>query len=208
MRLAASSIAWPEGQDAAAADLLLAHGATAVELAPGKIWPSPLESTARQRRDHRRFWESRGLPAVAMQALLFGRPELTIFDDADTRTRTADYLAGVIDLAADLGVGALVFGSPRNRARGRTPEAEAWSVAVDFFGRLGDRAAARGVWFCIGGEPGPLRLRLRHHARGRRRAGGGRSAGPASACTSTPAAWPSPARRRPGSTAARCATST
>jgi D-psicose/D-tagatose/L-ribulose 3-epimerase len=50
----------------------------------------------------------------AAQALLFGRRDLTLFDDADTRQRTLDYLCIMVRVCARLGARALVFGSPKN----------------------------------------------------------------------------------------------
>src|SRR4051812_46579534 len=113
MRLAISNIAWPSGDDAVVAPLLVEHGAEGVELAPTKVWPRPLEASAAEVRAYRAWWERRGLRLVALQALLFGRPDLTLFGDPATRRRTVDYLKGMISLAAALGAGPLVFGAPR-----------------------------------------------------------------------------------------------
>jgi sugar phosphate isomerase/epimerase len=114
---------------------------------------SPLDVSDAQVTAARAFWGSRGIAIVAMQALLFGHPELTIFADAETRQRTSEYLAAIIRLGGRLGAGALVFGSPRNRARGGLPSQEAQHIAVDFFGELGAVAVAAGTCLCL--EPNP-----------------------------------------------------
>lgn len=153
MRLAISNIAWPSGADGAVAPILIEHGVSGVELAPTKVWPSPLETTAAEVRAYRDSWERRGLRIVALQALLFGRPDLTLFGDPATRRQTVDYLKGMIGLAAALGAGPLVFGSPKNRQVGARTRAEAEAIAVATFRELGACAHRLGVTFCI--EPNP-----------------------------------------------------
>lgn len=153
MRLAVSNIAWPLETDELVAAVLRGHGVQGVEIAPTKIWTQPLEASRTSVRAYRQSWEDRGLPIVAMQALLYGRPDLTIFDDAATRRRTRDYLAGIIELAGELGAKALVFGSPKNRRRGPLSRTEADEIAIPFFREIGRRAAERGIDFCL--EPNP-----------------------------------------------------
>src|SRR5207302_1508042 len=153
MNLAMSAIAWEPSEDEAAASVLREHGFTGVELAPTKIFPRPDSATGAEVAACRAVWSRRGLRIVAMQALLFGRPELTVF--GESREQTLEYLSGVARLGGRLGAGALVFGSPRNRARGSMPAAEAWRAAVEFFRALGSAAAGAGTCVCI--EPNPPR---------------------------------------------------
>ena len=91
MRLAISNIAWPAGADAAAAPLLRAHGVEGVELALTKIWPEPLDAPAAEVRAYRDGWEKQGLRIAALQALLFGKPHLTLFSDEPTRRQMLNY---------------------------------------------------------------------------------------------------------------------
>jgi len=153
MRLAASNIAWQRAQDDAVARILTELGFAGVEIAPTAIWPKPLEASAQEVRAYRQEWESRGLPIVAMQALLFGRLDLTIFGDAATRAATREYLAGIIRLGGQLGAKALVFGSPKNRQVGNLPRAQAEEIACEFFHALGEVAVEHGTALCV--EPNP-----------------------------------------------------
>jgi D-psicose/D-tagatose/L-ribulose 3-epimerase len=153
MRLAVSNIAWPPEADEAAARLLADHGVTGVEIAPARVCERPWESPPGRAAAYRRFWEDRGLPIVAMQALLFGRPELALFGEASVRRGLRDHLVAIIDLAVALGAERLVFGSPKNRLRGGLGRMQAEALAIPFFRELGRRAADRGVWLCI--EPNP-----------------------------------------------------
>jgi sugar phosphate isomerase/epimerase len=153
VNFAVSNIAWPKEQDAAVAGVLTGLSVTGIEVAPTKAWPSPLAATPAEVEAYRRFWNERGLSIVAAQALLFGRPELTIFEAAETRAKTLDYLTGIVRLCAQLGAKALVFGSPKNRRVGNLPADEVRRIACDFFGRLGEVAAAAGTTVVMEANP-------------------------------------------------------
>lgn len=133
----------------AVAALLREHGAEAVEASPG-LFDVPLPALTPERiAAERAFWEDRELPLTAMQALLFGRPDLRLFGTAEQRRELAAYLRSVFRVASGLGVAALVFGSPKNRLRGALSEDEAFSDAVMFFREVADDAAAVGCVLCI-----------------------------------------------------------
>jgi sugar phosphate isomerase/epimerase len=153
MKLAVSNIAWPREQDGAVADLLLAHGVEGVEVAPTKLWPDPTAATDAEIDTVRRTWADRGLPIIAAQALLFGKPELTLFDAADVRERSIDYLRRIIRLCGRLGAASLVFGSPKNRLVGRLDRAAVLRIAVKVFTRLGEIAASEGTCVILEANP-------------------------------------------------------
>ena len=152
MKIAVSSIAWQPSDDESIAAALRECGADAVELAPTAYWADPLLASQEERTRKRREWESRGLPIVAIQSLLYGFPSLNLFDPT-TRGFMRDRLVGMLDVARDLGALALVFGSPRNRSRGSLHPDAADDIGVPFFRELGERAEERGVCLCI--EPNP-----------------------------------------------------
>ncbi|MFL5331222.1 MAG: sugar phosphate isomerase/epimerase family protein [Gemmataceae bacterium] len=148
--LAVSNIAWPASEDDAVAKALVSLGVQAIEIAPTKLFPNPAEVTDDQIDECRARWNDRGLEIVAAQALLFGHPELTIFDDAAIRGRTRQYLKRIIHVCARLGAKALVFGSPKNRlAKGRDVSPE----AIEFFGQLGSDAAQEGTAIVMEANP-------------------------------------------------------
>ena len=151
--IAVSNIAWGEHEDDAAAELLVRLGASAVEVAPTRRWPSPPDATDAEAREYRALWESRALPIVSCQALLFGRPELRIFGDERVREQTLGYLTGVLRLAGRLGAGPCVFGSPKNRQVAGLPARDAERIAVEFFTAAGRAAEDAGVSLCL--EPNP-----------------------------------------------------
>lgn len=154
MRLAVSQLAWPPELEPAAADLLVELGVEGVEVAPTKIRPRPLEITQAEASSYRRGWERRGLAIVAMQSLLFERPDLCLFQDAGREGQTEEYLRGMLRLAGWLGARAVVLGSPRNRTLGSLPRSTAWCRAVVLFGRLAEIARQHQTVLCL--EPNPV----------------------------------------------------
>lgn len=153
MKLAVSNIAWDTGADDAAASVLAREGVNGIEVAPTKWRADAFDAPPRDVATLRDQWEDRGLPIVAMQSLMFGRPELQLFAGERERNAFLDHLRRVADLAAGLGARALVFGSPKNRVRGDIPMGESMTVARDLFRALAPHAHERGVTFCIEANP-------------------------------------------------------
>ena len=153
MKIAISNIAWQVEEEEAIAEIMQELDIKGVEIAPTKIWKSPLTAADGEIESYRNFWQSREIQIVAMQALLYGRPDLTIFQDAQKRRETFEYISGMIQLGSKLGARVLVFGSPKNRRIDDLKLEEAGEIALSFFYDLGEVAAKHGVMFCI--EPNP-----------------------------------------------------
>jgi sugar phosphate isomerase/epimerase len=153
MRLAISNIAWDVAEDDAVAALLQRAAVDAIDIAPGKYFPQPAAATDADIARVREWWRSRGIELTGMQALLFGTTGLNVFGTPESREALLGHLAAVCRVGAGLGAGRLVFGSPRNRDRGELDDATVARIASDFFGRLGDLAAAYGAVVCL--EPNP-----------------------------------------------------
>lgn len=150
MRISISNIAWEPDQDEAVAAVLRGAGIQAVDLAPGKYLPDILGASDEAIAEVRQRWADRGFRIEGMQSLLFGSTGLNLFGDDGTML---DRLAAVCRIGEGLGARALTFGSPRQRDRGDRSFEQARDEAVDFFRRIGDIAADRGVLFCL--EPNP-----------------------------------------------------
>jgi sugar phosphate isomerase/epimerase len=152
--LAVSNIAWEAAEEAAVAARLASEGVRAVEIAPTKVFADPTRVPDSDLDAYVAFWADHGIEVVAFQSMLFGRPDLAIFGDHDVRRATIERLVQFVDLAGRMGVGALVFGSPRNRLLPPGGSEEScWSIAVDVFGEIGRAARAAGTVFCL--EPNP-----------------------------------------------------
>jgi D-psicose/D-tagatose/L-ribulose 3-epimerase len=154
MRLAVSSIGWSLGQDAQVVSILNEENVRYVELAPTKLWPdiiknNPNAVTDEQIANELKIWKYNDIEPIAMQSMLFLRPDLTIFENTETRERTYNYLVEFIKLSSRMGIERMVFGSPKNRQRGSMDIDTANAIAVDFFKRIGEKAEKHGVVFCL-----------------------------------------------------------
>jgi D-psicose/D-tagatose/L-ribulose 3-epimerase len=154
VRIAVSNIAWDRVEDERIQEFMRRSGTNGLEIAPSKIWEEPLSTEPQRVDDYRSWWNARGINIVALQALLFGHPELVLFRSAEARERMFLHLASTIALASRLGAGVLVLGAPKNRQRSDGWPDDIWGVAVDFFRRLGAVAVEHGTSLCI--EPNPV----------------------------------------------------
>lgn len=149
-----SNLAWSnKNLDNKIALLLLKHGFKGVDIAPSIYWENTFVVSSAEIKRVKDFWKNYGIKIAAVQSLLYGHPNLIIFQDAETREKTLKHLKNMIILTAKLGATALIFGSPKNRTVGGMNKNEADSIALEFFGKLGDFAHKNGVIFCI--EPNP-----------------------------------------------------
>lgn len=154
MRLAVSNIAWQPDEDAQVIHRLGQLGVDAIEVAPTRMFPDPTAVPAAEAARSARSLQDDGLEVVAFQSMLFGRPDLTVFDSAATRSSTREYLARFIELAGAMSASRLVFGSPKNRVvPAEMGASEAFDIAVQFFGDLAVIAEANATVICI--EPNP-----------------------------------------------------
>ncbi len=152
MKLAISNIAFKTHDDPEMLQVLRHCGVTGIEIAPTKVWPSWQGASMAAAAELRRTLEAQGFSVPAFQAILFGRNDLRVFDQ-ETWPAFEEHMRLVADLAAAMGAGVLVFGSPKNRRRGQLPMSRAIPQALKLFRRLGKICAERGV--TIGLEHNP-----------------------------------------------------
>jgi sugar phosphate isomerase/epimerase len=153
MRLAISNIAWDVAQDEQIASLLERYGVDAIDIAPGKYFPQPLETSAQDIARVKRFWRERGVEITGMQALLFGTSGMNMFGTQQSQSAMLEHLTAICRIGAELGATRLVFGSPKNRDRSALNDQQTAYQATQFFRQLGDIALAAGVNICL--EPNP-----------------------------------------------------
>jgi sugar phosphate isomerase/epimerase len=122
-------------------------GYEGMEVAPFTLAKHPDEISSARRKELRRVAEGNGLEILGLHWLLAKTTglHLTSADEA-TRRRTADYLALLGDLCADLGGTLMVLGSPQQRSLqpGVTRE-QGTENAIDVFRQVLPRLDARGV---------------------------------------------------------------
>jgi sugar phosphate isomerase/epimerase len=135
MRLSASNLAWgSQGLDAFLT-AVREHGLQGVEIAPTAVWPESPSVSHEQIAQLRARLQGNGLQVSGLQSLLYGKPDLQLLDRS-TWPSLLDHLRQVIGLAGALGATCAVFGSPRNRQRGRISVARADEIAAEFFALL------------------------------------------------------------------------
>lgn len=149
MKLAISNIAWTPEENERVIEVIRNHGIKGIEVAPTLLFEKPAEVGSEKAARVRDFWKDKGVSLVAMQALLFGHPELVIFKDEESRDLTAAYLEKIISLAGHLGVKALVFGSPANRRIDGLPAHKVREISRTFFHKLATVAMQHNTTFCI-----------------------------------------------------------
>lgn len=152
MRLAVSNIAWERQDEPEILRLLREREVAGIEVAPTKIWPDWEGATPRAAAAYRDRLADQGFVVPSLQAILFGKPDCTLFDPAGA-PRLLDHMRLVAELAASLGARALVFGAPKNRRRGNLPMSEALRRAAEVLGEAGRICAEQGACLCI--EPNP-----------------------------------------------------
>ncbi len=143
-RLSISNLAWPEASVEAIAPLLKAVGMDGVELAPTAIWPEAPNVSPKEVRRYGELWGDHGLAVSGIQSLLYGHPELQLFDRRSWPSLKV-HLRRMLEIANDLGAQIAVFGSPRNRLRGEMLAPAADAMCVEFFEELVPDLAAFGV---------------------------------------------------------------
>ncbi len=126
-------------------------GYDGIELAPFTLSEEPHLLSASARTAARRAVADAGLATVSLHWLLVRPLGLSITsDDPAMRTRTLDVMERLIGLAAELGAGILVHGSPAQR---RLPDgagrADAAARGKEAFAKAADWARAAGVVYCI-----------------------------------------------------------
>jgi len=153
MKIAISNIAWDIKADNVIKKILNEYEIEGIEIAPTKIWTDPSNVNKSDILSYKSYWKQNGIKIVAMQSLLFGHPELTIFETSTKRKAAITYLEKIIHLASLLGVKAMVFGSPKNRIKGNLESKDVNEIANSFFSKVGDISKKYNIHFCIEANP-------------------------------------------------------
>lgn len=158
VKRAMSNIAWAPAHRREVYQLMASYGFTGLEIAPGLLFPDAQNAFE---PSHNVIdcvlgeLDEFGLQLVSMQSLLFGCEGAELFGAAEEQMKFTAQMRRAIALAGRLGIGNIVFGSPKNRL---VPQGMAYKDAIahakDVFNTLGDFAETRGVRIAI--EPNPV----------------------------------------------------
>ena len=153
-KIAISNIAWSPEEDDEIAGILSKLLISGIEVSPTKLWDNPTDQDDYSIQSCLDYWSEKSIKIIAMQALLFGHPECTIFDNENSRMKTLTYLSKIITLGTKLGAKIFVFGSPKNRLVQGLESKKVKDTAIKFFYALGELAHKKSAKFCI--EPNAL----------------------------------------------------
>lgn len=152
MKVSVSSLAWGGDIRPDICERLVQSGVTGVEVAPTAMtedghFPTLAEATKASQQ-----LQDLGLQVSAVQSILFGRPELQLFDRA-TWDSLREQLLRAAEVGQVFGGKFAVFGSPRNRRRESLPVDQALDIAAEFFSSVASDLASTGVALSM--EPNP-----------------------------------------------------
>lgn len=153
MKLAISNIAWDHADDARMLPLLRSAGVSGIEVAPTKVWPGWEGATPAAAAEYRRRLDAEGLVIPSLQSIVYGKPELQIFEPA-ARPALLEHFRRVAELAAAMGAGPLVFGAPKHRLRRQLSFDAALSRAIGLLREIGHICESQGV--ILAWEPNPI----------------------------------------------------
>ncbi len=120
-----------------------------LELAPTLVWKNPELVSKKERNEFKNLVFGHGLSIVALQSLLYSKPQFQLFADSKTQEALLEFLKEMVNLCADLGGRSLSFGSPKSRIKGDLELDEAITHITPFFYTLAEYAKSLGIIVCI-----------------------------------------------------------
>lgn len=149
MKFAISNIAWPQNQEKEIFSVISHKGFCGVEIAPSRIWKDFRDITAAERIAYKKYVGRKHLEICSMHSLFYGTQGLGIFGQTEERRNFVMFFRALIDLASDLEVPRMVFGSPSTRKRNGMPFEQAVSIAANVLYPVAEYAYQRGTKILI-----------------------------------------------------------
>ena len=91
------------------ADFLIKHEIDAIDIAPGKYFPDPLNVSDSAIYEVKTFWFEKGIEITGMQSLLFGMENLNIFGPSNMQLKILNHMECLFTIARKLGATRLVL---------------------------------------------------------------------------------------------------
>jgi len=149
MKISVSNIAWENKYLNYYLKLIKNLGCSGIEIAPSIIWPEPINRSLEDREDFKNKIKKEGLEITGFHALLFSRPELQLFESAESREASINYLLKLIELCHHLGGKQIIFGSPRNRKLHNKKYSICLDQAMEDFYKISEFSKKYNIFFCI-----------------------------------------------------------
>ena len=135
MKYSISNLAWGDTPLDQVVPQLANAGLHGVEIAPTAIWPDLEKLCDVEVSEFKKYLESHNLVVSGIQSLLYGHPELQLFDQTCWED-LQKHLENLIRIGGLLGAEVAVFGSPKNRLKGRLDLNHANELAGIFLNKL------------------------------------------------------------------------
>ena len=113
MKRCISNIAWAPDKNEEVVSLLKKYGIQHIEIAPKILFDDPTMVSDDNLLTVKQYWYQKGIQLYGMQALLYGNPDLKLFETSTARNNMFDYLKSIVELAGRLNIKRMVFGSPK-----------------------------------------------------------------------------------------------
>ncbi len=149
MKLSVSNIAWPNEDCKKVLEYLAGTAVSAIEIAPSRIWPDFRSVNANERKRYYQSIRNYGLSICSMHSLYYGQKCMHILGNSDERKRFSTFTRQLIELAYDLEIPVMIFGSPVVRDRRDIPVDEALEYAAEALRPLSDYAYSSGTKILI-----------------------------------------------------------
>ena len=135
MKLSISNLSWGDTPIEVIAPKLSKIGMHGIEVAPTAVWGSINEVTPKDVVNFAKKLKNYGLEISGIQSLLYGHPELQMFNRSCWPAMQAHLYKNFM-IGSKLGASVAVFGSPKNRIRNFLSMDAANEMATDFFIQL------------------------------------------------------------------------
>lgn len=135
MKYSISNLSWGATPLNEVIPKLAIAGLHGVEIAPTAIWPDLEKLPDVEVIEFKKYLESHNLVVSGIQSLLYGHPELQLFDQTCWGA-LRKHLENLIRIGGLLGAEVAVFGSPKNRLKGRLDLNHADELAGIFLNKL------------------------------------------------------------------------
>lgn len=152
-KLSFSNIAWSPLNNENIYKVLQDNGFHGLEVAPTIVFNGTYSPSSSQIKEFLNSLKKYSLHVSSMQSILFGRDDLKLFENEESRKALLGHLKIVLKLAQSLKCPNLVFGSPKNRIIYQQEHMTAIDTAIDFFLEVASIAKPLGVNVLIEANP-------------------------------------------------------
>ena len=147
MKLAVSNIAWKNDEFNKFYELLSSLDCSGVEIAPSKLWGDLSDVSKENITLFLSDMKKNKLEFLGFHSLLYGRKDLQLFKDNESRINAKNFLFKLIELCSKLNGKNLVFGSPQNRNTFNNKNAD--EIGKLFFDEVANYAKKYGIFICL-----------------------------------------------------------